>query len=118
VIINITSFVQQHKTKAIPVVLQTLKSWKQHTASKSAAAWDFTKFHATESKAKIVRDHKRRRLRKLPWYAVVGNPHSGKRTMIKNTGLVFVRPEHFGEDAINYMNQAPDIEWWFSEQAV
>lgn len=114
----IASFVQQHKSKALPVIVQTLKSWRQRSKRAGAAAWDWTKFHTAETKAKIVRDHQRRRLRKLPWYAVVGGAQSGKRTMIKNTGLVFVRPEHFGEDAIHYINQAPDIEWWFSEQAV
>ena len=115
---QIVAYIQKHKSKALPTFIEKSKRVKNILRHKSGQTWDFTRFHAAEAKAKVIRDHKRRRLRKLPWYAVVGTPHSGKRTMIRNTGLVFVRPEHFGEDAINYINQAPDIEWWFSEQAI
>lgn len=100
---TIPSLWQKHKRG-----LQTLKTDLRHTL----------RYRYQWLKHQIQRQHKHRRLQKLPWYLVLGSPQSGKKTFIKNTGLLFARPEYFGEDATNYIQQVPDVEWWFSEQAV
>lgn len=112
------SLLQKHKTKALPMVIEKLK--RAGTAIKNFCLWLFTssKTNFKEFKYKVQRDKQKRRLRRLPWYLVLGAPQSGKKTLLANFGLYYAQPEHFGEDAINYINQHPDFEWWFSEQAV
>ncbi len=80
--------------------------------------WSLSKYRGQQLKYKIKQDHKRRRLQRLPWFLVLGNRQSGKKQTIINTGLDFTNPEHFGEEAANYINQLPDCQWWFSERAV
>lgn len=50
----------------------------------------------------------------LPWAAVVGEPQSGKTTLINNIGLLkpFSQP-HFSDTPEN-----PSLSWWFYEKGV
>ncbi|MBL4647389.1 MAG: type VI secretion system membrane subunit TssM, partial [Gammaproteobacteria bacterium] len=112
------NFFEDNKEKTLPII----KEKSQLAAKKIKAAGQrsvaFSKHHYHYWKFRFTQERKRRRLCRLPWYLVLGTPQSGKKTMIKNTGLYFSRPEHFGDEAINYINQFPNFDWWFSEQAV
>ena len=57
-------------------------------------------------------------LNKMPWYLIVGNKDTGKKTFLANSGLYFAKPEHFGDGAVQLTNQLPDVDWWFTEQCV
>lgn len=110
--------IQQYKAKTIPMLINKLKLYFNITKSGGINAWQYSKENFNNLSDKIKKDQKRRRLRCLPWYLVLGAPGSGKKSLLKNLGIYFSRPEQFGEEAINYINQFPDYEWWFSEQAV
>lgn len=111
-------FYKEHKDKTLPIISNALKNTWQTIRLGSQHALQYSKDNVNNIKDKVRQDHKKRRLRRQPWYLVLGTPGSGKRTVIHNTGLAFSQPEHFGEEAVNYINQIPDYEWWFSEQAI
>jgi len=115
---QILSFIQTHKDKSFSVIAEKTRIAIRAIGRMFKLSWGYGKSVATETKYKISRDKRKRKIRKLPWYLVLGGPQSGKKSVIKNTGLSFVRPEHFGEEAVNYINQFPDFEWWFSEKSV
>ncbi len=79
---------------------------------------NYSKNKLSQTKFRLQNSRKKRRLKKLPWYLVLGHSQSGKKTFIANSGLYFAKPEHFGHEAQYYIQQFPDFDWWFSEQAV
>lgn len=109
---------QKYKTKTFPLIIEKINQGIRWLKIGGKNSWQYSKDNFNNMADKIRKDQKRRRLRRQPWYLVLGAPHSGKKSIIKNLGLHFSRPEHFGEEAVNYINQFPDYEWWFSEQAV
>lgn len=109
---------QQHQNKTWQVIKAfSVKSWRKINSQVHHFAQS-SKLKAKDLTYKIKQEHQKRRLHKLPWYLVLGTPKSGRKTTIHNTGLSFARPEHFGEEAVNYIKQIPDFDWWFSEHAV
>lgn len=103
--------------------------WKINPRAVIKTAWDKTcrisskaknesYLQFSQLKDRIRRDHEKRRLRKLPWYIVLGSPKSGKKRLLGNLGLYYAQAKHFGIEAENYLKQFPDYDWWFSEQAV
>lgn len=68
--------------------------------------------------SKIYADKNKKRINKLPWYVVLGSVQSGKKSLITNFGLYFTQAKHFGIEAESYIQQFPDYDWLFSEQAV
>ncbi|MCK4870433.1 MAG: type VI secretion system membrane subunit TssM [Gammaproteobacteria bacterium] len=113
-----SGFFLQHKDKAIAVIVDNLKRFWQMLRTGSLAAWRYSRESAIDLKDRVKQDHKKRRLRRLPWYLVLGAPQAGKKYVIRNSGMYFVKPDYLGEEAVNYINQFPDFDWWFSQQAV
>jgi len=75
-------------------------------------------FNYHEIISSVKEDNHYRKFKKLPWYLVLGTQGAGKNNIIKNTGLDFIDPKYFCEEAVKYIKQLPYCKWWFSEQAV
>ena len=114
----IVSVFQKYKAKTFPILIDKIKQGCRLLRIGGKNGWQYSKDNLSNMTDKIKKDQKRRRLRRQPWYLVLGAPNVGKKSVIKNLGLHYSRPEHFGEEAVNYINQFPDYEWWFSEQGV
>lgn len=114
----VISFFQKHQAQAFSVILSGINSFIKICIRTSKTVSEHSKENYLNLRDRIKRDHKRRRMRKLPWYLVVGSKQSGKKSILKNLGLYFSRPEHIGEDAVNYIQQFPDFDWWFSDQGL
>lgn len=115
----ILQFLQKNlQGKSVKELLAKLKQWRQTVGRHSSSAFKAGSERLVDFKHRLSQEHKNRQLRRLPWYLVLGPPKSGKKTAILNSGLHFARPESFGEEAIKYMNMAPDFGWWFSNKAV
>ncbi|CDG17738.1 type VI secretion system membrane subunit TssM [Xenorhabdus doucetiae] len=54
----------------------------------------------------------------LPWYLVIGAPHSGKTTALANSGLHFPLSDYFGQSALYSMQGRDSCNWWFTHRAV
>ncbi|MDC9593285.1 type VI secretion system membrane subunit TssM [Xenorhabdus sp. IM139775] len=54
----------------------------------------------------------------LPWYLVIGAPHSGKTTALANSGLHFPLSDYFGKSALYSMQGRDSCNWWFTNKAV
>jgi len=59
-----------------------------------------------------------RQLKKTPWYLVLGSPKSGKKHVIANSGLRFVKPGFYGRQGINLVQQFDHLNWTFADEAV
>ena len=114
----VVNIFQKYKAKTFPIMIEGIKKVLRLLKVGGKNSWQYSKDNLGNLSDKIKKDQKRRRLRRLPWYLVLGAPNAGKKSVMKNFGIHFSRPEHFGEEAVNYINQFPDYEWWFSEQAV
>jgi len=95
-----------------------LKQCAQYIQQGGKAAWRYCHFKSSQVKSQFKQDRHRRQLRKRPWYLMLGAPQSGKSTLLAHAGFNFIKPEHAGEEAINYVKQLPDCDWWFAEEAV
>ncbi|MBC8943824.1 type VI secretion system membrane subunit TssM [Xenorhabdus indica] len=60
----------------------------------------------------------RQYLYQLPWYLVIGAPHSGKTTALANSGLNFPLSDYFGKSALYSMGDMNSCNWWFTNKAV
>jgi type VI secretion system protein ImpL len=111
-------FLQKYKLKSWQVVQTALSSIWQHCREFTSNGWRYGKEYYHDVHDKLHSERKRRRLKRLPWYLVLGQEQSGKSTFIQHSGLYFQRPEHIGEEAVNYINEFPDYDWWFTQQAI
>ncbi|MEQ1962096.1 type VI secretion system membrane subunit TssM [Xenorhabdus khoisanae] len=77
-------------------------------------------FYGLNSKYKPSWRHffNRQYLYQLPWYVVIGAPHSGKSTALANSGLHFPLSDHFEKSALYSMKGINDCNWWFTNDAV
>lgn len=53
-------------------------------------------------------------LRRLPWFVIIGEPQSGKSTLLKNSGLDFP----IGDAAVAGIGGTKNCDWWFGNEAV
>ncbi|MBI6550368.1 type VI secretion system membrane subunit TssM [Xenorhabdus lircayensis] len=60
----------------------------------------------------------RQYLYQLPWYVVIGAPHSGKTTTLANSGLHFPLADHFEKSTLCNMKGMDNCNWWFTNDAV
>jgi type VI secretion system protein ImpL len=111
-------FLQRYKLKSWTVLQTAFSTIWQRVRDLSQNGWRYSKEYYNDVHDKLHSDRKRRRLKRLPWYLVLGANQSGKKTFIQQSGLYFQRPEHIGEEAVNYINEFPDFEWWFTQQAI
>ncbi len=109
---------QKHKNKSFGLASDKVKKTYQVGRNVFKNLWHWSIDGLKELKYRFTEERKRRRLRKQPWYLVLGTPGSGKKHTLGNTGLSYARAEHFGEEAAKYIQQCPDVDWWFSEEAV
>lgn len=110
--------IQTHKHKVISVFVERIREGMNQFKRFLINAWNYGKTNLKEIKHRVTQDRHKRLLRNLPWYVILGSPQSGKKSLISNLGLYYAQPKHFGEEAESYINQFPDYDWWFSEQAV
>lgn len=75
-------------------------------------------YYISNLKDRLSQERLNHQLKKLPIYLVMGAPQSGKKATLANSGLHFVLAEHYGQEAIHYINQFPDYDWWFTSQAI
>ncbi len=111
-------FFQIHKAETYHVIQQRITQVWQLIKQTCKTLWLYSKEYSSDLHDKIKRNQKKRRLKRLPWYLVLGSPQSGKQSLIKQSGLYFQRPEHIGDEALSYINQFPDYDWWFSQQGI
>ena len=117
-LVMLIEFCIKNKEKTLKVISEKISNIWISVKLSFKKIWQLTSANVKDLRCKITQDRKQRRLDKLPWYLVLGNPEAGKKHIIKNTGLYFAKAEHFCDEAVNYVNQFPDFDWWFSEQAV
>ncbi|MDC9592077.1 type VI secretion system membrane subunit TssM [Xenorhabdus sp. IM139775] len=60
----------------------------------------------------------RQYLYQLPWYVLIGAPHSGKTTILANSGLHFPLADHFNTLTPNSIKGTDSCDWWFTGNAV
>lgn len=65
-----------------------------------------------------MRNHHARELEKLKWFIVLGEPGSGKKSTLANSGLNFVNQSFNNPEAARYKTLFPDYDWWFSDEAI
>jgi len=53
-------------------------------------------------------------LYRLPWYIIIGEPASGKSTLLRKSGLDFP----VGDAAISGMHGTRNCDWWFANEAI
>ena len=111
-------FIQTHQLKSWTVVSNLLRRFLSGVQRVSHSTWRYSKEYCHDVNDKIKKGNRRRRLKRLPWYLVLGSESAGKKSMVKNSGLFFQQPQHIGEEALNYINDFPDFDWWFSQQAI
>lgn len=111
-------FVQKHQTKSFAVVKTVFERIWTRVRTFGRTGWQYSREYYNDMHDRIKSDRKRRRLKRLPWYLMIGTPQSGKKSFVQNSGLFFQRPEHIGEEATNYIEQFPDFDWWFTQQGI
>ncbi|MBB3166698.1 type VI secretion system protein ImpL [Rhizobium laguerreae] len=57
-------------------------------------------------------------LYKLPWYAIIGAPQSGKTTAIANSGLGFPLAQRLSRKSASGVKATRNCDWWFTDHAV
>ena len=60
---------------------------------------------------------RRRQVRQLPWYLIIGAPGAGKTTALLHSGLRFPLAERLGRDPIAG-GGTRQCDWWFTQDAV
>lgn len=115
---NIIQFIAQNKSKTLSVISIKITGAYAKTKIIFLDIFRNGKFQFFQIKDKIKKDYHKRQAQKLPWYLVLGTPQSGKKSIINNTSLQFVKPEYFSEDAVHYIHQAPEMDWHFSPKAI
>ncbi|MDX7990442.1 type VI secretion system membrane subunit TssM [Xenorhabdus littoralis] len=60
----------------------------------------------------------RQYLYQLPWYVVIGAPHSGKTSVLANSGLHFPLADHFENSVLYSQQETGNCNWWFTNDAV
>jgi type VI secretion system protein ImpL len=111
-------FAQKHQWQSFTIVKQfALKIWN-YLRNALQTSWQYSKEYYFDVHDRIKSDRKHRRLKRLPWYLILGAPNSGKRSFMQQSGLYFQRPEHLGPEALNYTEEFPDFEWWFTQQGI
>lgn len=111
-------FVQKYKSQSWKVVSEFASNIWQYVMTYGESGWRYSKERYYDVHDRIKSDRKRRRLKRLPWYLVLGTPQSGKSSLVQNSNLHFQRPEHIGEEAQQYINEFPDFDWWFTRQSI
>ncbi|MEN8148219.1 MAG: type VI secretion protein IcmF/TssM N-terminal domain-containing protein [Planctomycetota bacterium] len=53
-------------------------------------------------------------LHTLPWYIIIGEPASGKSTLLRKSGLDFP----VGDAALSGMHGTRNCDWWFANEAI
>lgn len=53
-------------------------------------------------------------LYRLPWYMIIGEPASGKSTLLRKSGLDFP----VGDAAVRGMHGTRNCDWWFANEAI
>jgi len=53
-------------------------------------------------------------LTSLPWYIIIGEPASGKSTLLRKSGLDFP----VGDAAVSGMHGTRNCDWWFANEAI
>ena len=53
-------------------------------------------------------------LTNLPWYIIIGEPASGKSTLLRKSGLDFP----VGDAAVSGMHGTRNCDWWFANEAI
>ncbi|WP_096787839.1 type VI secretion system membrane subunit TssM [Rhodobacter sp. CZR27] len=74
-----------------------------------------TKFRGVLDEMQRSRLGKRRFLREMPWYVIIGPPGTGKTTALRQSGLHF--PIDLGDD-LKGVGGTRNCDWFFTEQAV
>jgi type VI secretion system protein ImpL len=111
-------FIQKYKLQSWTIVKSSFDNVGQKFHTIGQSGFRYSKEYYSDLHDKFHSDRKRRRLKRLPWYLVLGSSESGKSTFIQQSGLYFQRPEHLGEEVLNYINEYPDFDWWFTQQAI
>lgn len=111
-------FFQKHRAQTLQVLHDKSSHIWQITKEVAHTIWLYSKEYYNDLHDRIKTQHKRRRLKRMPWYLMLGGQQAGKRSFIQNTGLYFQRPDYLGEEALNYIKQFPDYDWWFTQQGI
>jgi hypothetical protein len=53
-------------------------------------------------------------LKNLPWFMIIGEPQSGKSTILRNSGLDFP----IGDAAIRGIGGTKNCDWWFANEGI
>lgn len=54
----------------------------------------------------------------LPWYVILGAPHTGKTTILRNSGLDFPLGRSHGREPVPGLGATRHCDWWFTDEAV
>ncbi len=108
----------KHKAQTLPKLKEILATvWKAiKQFSVELTTWITQKFGLV--KGRVYEDKQGRLLRRQPWYLVMGSGGAGKSSSIANSGLIFLPPEKLGNEAITYVQQFPDYDWWYTDDGV
>jgi type VI secretion system protein ImpL len=66
----------------------------------------------------VMQHGKDMRLHHLPWYLLIGTPHSGKTTLLANANLQFVLARKFKPQQIQAMPASEACDWWVTRDLV
>ena len=59
-----------------------------------------------------------RRLRKMPWFMLIGPPRSGTTTLLGSSDMQFIEPEQISKEAVQIQKQHLAYLWRFTREAV
>lgn len=103
---------KQGAQKIIDPVQEKPSEEKSELRAKFADAIDVLK-HAKFDSVKGAKN-----LYELPWYLMIGNPGSGKTSVILNSGLNFPLADRFGRNSLSGLGGTRQCDWWFTNEAV
>jgi type VI secretion system protein ImpL len=66
----------------------------------------------------VMQHGKDTRLLHLPWYILIGTPHSGKTTLLANSNIQFVLARKFKHNNFQTMQASEACDWWVTKDVV
>jgi type VI secretion system protein ImpL len=66
----------------------------------------------------VMQHGKDTRLLHLPWYLLIGTPHSGKTTLLANSNIQFVLARKFKHNNFKTMPPSEACDWWVTKDVV
>jgi type VI secretion system protein ImpL len=106
--------VKSSRHKALPFMINNPELAKKLIAldTRFKSAVHFLK------KTFVMQHGKDTRLLHLPWYLLIGTPHSGKTTLLANSNIQFVLARKFKHNNFQTMPTSEACDWWVTKDVV